>query len=1118
LPIIAFWKGEGNANDSAGANDGTLQNGAAFAAGQVGQAFSLDGVNDYVSIPDSVTLRPDNLTVEGWFNFGATNGERVLLSKPLGTGFLNSFVLWLDNGALRGHVGDASGGGPIVSHFSFQPVPGQWYHLAYTFDDNADVQTLYVNGLLVASGVTSKTIGYDGNGVVLGADVDRGTPGGFYQGRMDEVSIYPRALSAAEIQGIFLGGTAGKPADQTPPVITCPTNGTAQCDTWTELALMGTATAVDNCDPNPTVTFTDDIAGNPCSPTNMVVTRTWKATDCVGNMATCAQTIIVATLGGAPPTLVCPTNVTVECGADTSPSATGIATVTNTCGTVTIAHHDEGTLDTNCAIDHIVKRILRTWTATNECGNGATCVQTVAVRDTTPPVLNCPPAMTAECLADLPPPDFAGGTATDICGTPVVVHVGDLAQTNGCVITVRRTYRASDACGNTNDCAQTITMQDTSPPTLVCPTNVTVECGADTSPSATGMATVTNTCGTVTIAHHDEGTLDTNCAIDHIVKRIMRTWTATNECGNGATCAQTVTVRDTTPPVLNCPPAMTVECLADLPPPDFAGGTATDICGTPVVVHVGDLAQTNGCAITVTRTYRASDACGNTNDCAQTITVQDTSPPTIICPANATVECSTSTDPSETDVPTAADNCDLSPVLTHSDSETPDSCPNAKVITRTWTAIDQCGHSASCVQTITVRDTTAPVVSCPPDETLECYANVPEGGFAGGSVTDNCGSTPIVAHQEDVAETNNCVITITRTYRASDACGNVTTCRQVIIVQDTVAPTIVCPANAIVGCNTPTDPSATGSATVADNCDLSPVITHSDSETPGSCPNAKVITRTWTATDQCGNSASCTQTIMAGDPAAPSIICPPNVTLACSESSDPSATGSATAADNCDTNLTVTFTDTVAGAPCPASRTITRTWTTTDACGNSATCQQVITVAGPPFLTMSKAVYSPREAIVVNVTNAAGNATDWIGLYKVGAPETAFVRRLYTDGTSAGTAGLTNCTVSFADGLAGAGSYEARLFFNDSFTREASVPFSVQEPPRMLRLSIVRIDQGIALEFEAVAGESYIIEASTDLTHWVPIATVQNVAGRTVVEEQFGPEFSQRFYRAVLGH
>src|SRR5206468_4541390 len=66
--------------------------------------------------------------------------------------------------------------------------------------------------------------------------------------------------------------------------------------------------------------------------------------------------------------------------------------------------------------------------------------------------------------------------------------------------------------------------------------------------------------------------------------------------------------------------------------------TATDGCGTPVITFVNDAVNLSGCTETTTRTYKATDACGNTATCAQTITrTVDVTPPVITCPAPITV-------------------------------------------------------------------------------------------------------------------------------------------------------------------------------------------------------------------------------------------------------------------------------------------------------------------------------------------------------------------------------------------------------------------------------------------------------------------------------------------------
>src|SRR5213075_3169233 len=142
--------------------------------------------------------------------------------------------------------------------------------------------------------------------------------------------------------------------------------------------------------------------------------------------------------------------------------------------------------------------------------------------------------------------------------------------------------------------------------------------------------------------------------------------------------------------------------------PSFTAPTATDACGTATVNLLGDATSVNGCTKVVTRTWDAVDACGNHSaTVSQTITVVDTTPPTIgAAGANATIECTAT--PSFT-APTATDACGTATVNLLGDATSVNGC--TKVVTRTWDAVDACGnHSSTVSQTITVVDTTPPVI------------------------------------------------------------------------------------------------------------------------------------------------------------------------------------------------------------------------------------------------------------------------------------------------------------------------------------------------------------------------------------------------------------------------
>src|SRR5439155_704795 len=136
-------------------------------------------------------------------------------------------------------------------------------------------------------------------------------------------------------------------------------------------------------------------------------------------------------------------------------------------------------------------------------------------------------------------------------------------------------------------------------------------------------------------------------------------------------------------------------------------------------------------------------------------------------------------------------------------------------ITRTWTANDGCGNSGTCVQTITVNDTTAPQISCPGDKVLACGdSTAPANTGTATSTGDNCDGTVIIAYSDAPTEAN-CTGKpgIDRTWYASDACLNTNSCVQHISFADTAAPHISCPAAKVLACGDSTAPGNTGTAT-----------------------------------------------------------------------------------------------------------------------------------------------------------------------------------------------------------------------------------------------------------------------------------------------------------------
>ncbi len=217
--LVSWWAAEGNANDSFGTNNGTLSGGVTFTGGEVGQAFNLDGASGTVVVPDSSSLRLSNqFTIEAWINTHITTGDQSILAKvgnPGGIG-LTGYQLALHNSELHGLFNSSAGQAwpNFVVQTAIPIATGTWEHVAWTYDQSAMI--LYFNGQPVVTNVIGpQGIGISTNNVRIGGDDGNNA---YFNGLIDEASVYNTALSAAQIQAIYAAGSAGKcPA---PPVIT----------------------------------------------------------------------------------------------------------------------------------------------------------------------------------------------------------------------------------------------------------------------------------------------------------------------------------------------------------------------------------------------------------------------------------------------------------------------------------------------------------------------------------------------------------------------------------------------------------------------------------------------------------------------------------------------------------------------------------------------------------------------------------------------------------------------------------------------------------------------------------------------------------------------------------
>ena len=213
--LVSWWPGEGSADDVADGNPGTLQNGAAFTGAHVGQGFSLDGVDDYVRISDADNLDGmARLTIDAWVKFDAVAPGKwqFIVAKGSAVGFgSNSFVLWFagDNLRLQAAV-ETPNGLNTVSAPDDVIEAGKFYHVAVTYDGTSI--KMYLNGMFKQSGGLTGAVRDTSFPVLIGRRSGSGVDGtgDVLMGVIDEVDVYDRALTDAEILAIYNAGSAGK--------------------------------------------------------------------------------------------------------------------------------------------------------------------------------------------------------------------------------------------------------------------------------------------------------------------------------------------------------------------------------------------------------------------------------------------------------------------------------------------------------------------------------------------------------------------------------------------------------------------------------------------------------------------------------------------------------------------------------------------------------------------------------------------------------------------------------------------------------------------------------------------------------------------------------------------
>lgn len=220
--MISWWTGDDNTSDMVGGNDASLINGVTFVPAVVGQGFEFTGViGQAIDIPAHGSLEPPLLTFELWaIRYGPGQNEDhqgpTLFQQAREPCCINeaSYGLWWRDSDGRISFSVGTNNGAIHGEYSANAFPdlGVPHHIAVSYDGAA--ANLYVNGQLEATRATSGPVDYgSGAPVTIGTTNSALRTNGWartFNGIIDEVSFYSRALSSEEIQAIYEAGSGGK--------------------------------------------------------------------------------------------------------------------------------------------------------------------------------------------------------------------------------------------------------------------------------------------------------------------------------------------------------------------------------------------------------------------------------------------------------------------------------------------------------------------------------------------------------------------------------------------------------------------------------------------------------------------------------------------------------------------------------------------------------------------------------------------------------------------------------------------------------------------------------------------------------------------------------------------
>jgi len=463
--------------------------------------------------------------------------------------------------------------------------------------------------------------------------------------------------------------------------------------------------------------------------------------------------------------------------------------------------------------------------------------EAAAIPDTTKPIISPPADLVIEATGSLTSVELGEAIAMDENGIQLLVNNAPTLFPLGSSTII---WTAIDNSGNSASAIQQISIVDTTPPIIhsvpditaeaVVPYDNIIELQEPSTDDLLGVISITN-----------------DAPEFFPVGETIITWTATDVGGNTANIEQKITVVDTIFPTLHVPSDVVIEATS-LDQNEVNLGEATSTDNGEIVSITNDEPEFFPIGETVV-TWTTIDSSNNFSSLTQLVSVIDTAAPEILPLEDITLEAS-SVDANivNLDNPIVSDIQDVTIYII-----APDIFPVGET-TVTWTATDTSGNSASATQTVTIVDTTSPIITAPDSITAEATSANSNTVALGNPVSSDLVDTPSISNNApDVFPLGETTVTWT----TIDESGNSASATQTVTIVDTTSPELTIPEDVMISAFSLEKQVEIGEAQAYDLAGSAFTITN---DAPDTFPLGDTVV-TWNVSDELGNSSSSQQVI-----------------------------------------------------------------------------------------------------------------------------------------------------------------------------------------------------------------------------------------------------------------